>query len=158
VFRTSLLKVNPLVPLSSPVHLFRDYRFPNRRGHSMAVADPKPHSEPKVWNFFKLPFRHSNTSTTTTSSSANLHLHHHHHHHNPNNLPLEGSTSHTSNSVSSVARSLLPTRRRLKLDPSNKLYFPCINSSSPLYAHFSLCVSACMQWLLSSSSNLDILL
>ncbi|RDX69574.1 Vesicle-associated protein 4-2, partial [Mucuna pruriens] len=28
------------------------------------------------------------------------------------------------NSVSSVARSFLPTRRRLKLDPSNKLYFP----------------------------------
>ncbi|QCD84267.1 vesicle-associated protein 4-2-like [Vigna unguiculata] len=90
----------------------------------MAVADPKPHSEPKVWNFFKLPFRHSTSATTTTSSSANLHLHHHHHHHNPNNLPLEGSTSHTSNSVSSVARSLLPTRRRLKLDPSNKLYLP----------------------------------
>ncbi|KAG4999411.1 hypothetical protein AAZX31_08G058300 [Glycine max] len=93
----------------------------------MAVADPKPHSEPKVWNFFKLPFRHSAT-TNTTPSSANLHhLHHHHHnhHHNPNNnLPLEGSTSNTSNSVSSVARSLLPTRRRLKLDPSNKLYFP----------------------------------
>jgi hypothetical protein len=97
----------------------------------MAVTDPKPHSEPKVWNFFKLPFRHSNTSSTNTTSSSsaannNLHHHHHHqqqHHHNPNN-PLEGSTSHTSNSVSSVARSLLPTRRRLKLDPSTKLYFP----------------------------------
>ncbi|XP_020221200.1 vesicle-associated protein 4-2 [Cajanus cajan] len=30
----------------------------------------------------------------------------------------------TSNSASSLARSLLPTRRRLKLDPSNNLYFP----------------------------------
>ncbi|KAK9706627.1 hypothetical protein RND81_07G140200 [Saponaria officinalis] len=30
----------------------------------------------------------------------------------------------SSSSVSSVARSLLPTRRRLSLDPSNKLYFP----------------------------------
>ncbi|XP_047161609.1 vesicle-associated protein 4-2-like isoform X2 [Vigna umbellata] len=49
-------------------------------------------SEGKVWNFLKLPFRHSTAST--------------------------------SNSVSSLARSLLPTRRRLKLDPSNKLYFP----------------------------------
>ncbi|XP_057416279.1 vesicle-associated protein 4-2-like [Lotus japonicus] len=94
----------------------------------MAVAEPKPHSEPKVWNLFKLPFRHSSTtanSTGTTSSSSNLH---HHHHHNPNlhhPPPLEGSTaSHTSGSVSSVARSLLPTRRRLKLDPSSKLYFP----------------------------------
>jgi hypothetical protein len=102
-----------------------------RNKQIMAVTDPKPHSEPKVWNFFKLPFRHSNTSSTNTTSSSsaannNLHHHHHHqqqHHHNPNN-PLEGSTSHTSNSVSSVARSLLPTRRRLKLDPSTKLYFP----------------------------------
>lgn len=91
----------------------------------MAVAEPKPHSEPKVWNFFKLPFRNSNTSSTnTTSSSVNNNLHHHHHHNPNSNTPLEGSTSHTSNSVSSVARSLLPTRRRLKLDPSNKLYFP----------------------------------
>jgi hypothetical protein len=96
----------------------------------MAVTDPKPHSEPKVWNFFKLPFRHS-TNTTSSSSASNNNLHHHHHHqqhhHNPNSNthnPLEGSTSHTSNSVSSVARSLLPTRRRLKLDPSTKLYFP----------------------------------
>ncbi|AES90463.1 putative vesicle-associated membrane-protein-associated protein [Medicago truncatula] len=91
----------------------------------MAVAEPKLHSEPKVWNFFKLPFRNSNTSSTnTTSSSVNNNLHHHHHHNPNSNTPLEGSTSHTSNSVSSVARSLLPTRRRLKLDPSNKLYFP----------------------------------
>ncbi|CAI8618104.1 unnamed protein product [Vicia faba] len=98
----------------------------------MAVVEPKPHSEPKVWNFFKLPFRHSSTTsfTGTTSSSPNLHHpHHHQHHHNPNSNahnppPLEGSSSQSSNSVSSVARSLLPTRRRLKLDPSNKLYFP----------------------------------
>ncbi|KAL9243565.1 hypothetical protein vseg_017437 [Gypsophila vaccaria] len=34
------------------------------------------------------------------------------------------SSSSSSTSVSSVARSLLPTRRRLSLDPSNKLYFP----------------------------------
>ncbi|KAL2343938.1 hypothetical protein Fmac_005223 [Flemingia macrophylla] len=89
---------------------------------AVAAAEPKPHSEPKVWNLFKLPFRHSaNTTSSSSSSSANLH---NHHHHNPHNLPLEGSTSQTSNSVSSVARSLLPTRRRLKLDPSNKLYFP----------------------------------
>lgn len=98
----------------------------------MAVAEPKLHSEPKVWNFFKLPFRNSNTSSTnTTSSSVNNNLHHHHHHNPNSNTPLEGSTSHTSNSVSSVARSLLPTRRRLKLDPSNKLYFPCMSA-----AHF----------------------
>lgn len=41
-------------------------------------------------------------------------------------LPFRHSTVSTSNSVSSLARSLLPTRRRLKLDPSSKLYFPCM--------------------------------
>lgn len=30
-----------------------------------------------------------------------------------------------ASSVSSVAKSLLPTRRRLRLDPTSKLYFPC---------------------------------
>ncbi|KAL3576905.1 hypothetical protein D5086_022188 [Populus alba] len=51
--------------------------------------------------------------------------HHHHHNHQPNSQ-IEGSSNppHPSNSVSSVARSLLPTRRRLKLDPASKLYFP----------------------------------
>ncbi|KAK1549325.1 hypothetical protein Q3G72_022593 [Acer saccharum] len=36
---------------------------------------------------------------------------------------VDGSNPHP-NSVSHVARAILPTRRRLKLDPSNKLYFP----------------------------------
>ncbi|OIV89452.1 hypothetical protein TanjilG_21667 [Lupinus angustifolius] len=91
----------------------------------MSVADPKPHSEPKVFNFFKLPFRNSSLpSSNSGATSTNTTSFHNLHHHNPNNPPLEGSTSHSSNSVSSVARSLFPTRRRLKLDPSNKLFFP----------------------------------
>ncbi|XP_019445625.1 PREDICTED: vesicle-associated protein 4-2-like isoform X2 [Lupinus angustifolius] len=77
----------------------------------MDVADPKPHSEPKVWNFFKLPFRHS----SNTASCHNLQPHQQRH--CPNNPTLEGS-------ISSVARLILPTRRRLKLDPSKKLFFP----------------------------------
>ncbi|KAI4299275.1 hypothetical protein L6164_032750 [Bauhinia variegata] len=97
----------------------------------MAIADRQSsHSDGKGWNFFKLPFLNSGTSSSnTTSSSAssashNVVHHYHHHHHDP--PPVEGSASvtHSSNSVSSVARSLLPTRRRLKLDPSKKLYFP----------------------------------
>ncbi|KAI4296605.1 hypothetical protein L6164_036551 [Bauhinia variegata] len=96
----------------------------------MAIADQqRSHSDGRGWNFFKLPFLNSgNGSSNTTSSSASSAsqnvVHHRHHHHNP--PPVEGSTgvTHSSNSVSSVARSLLPTRRRLKLDPSNKLYFP----------------------------------
>lgn len=91
----------------------------------MAIADQKSSSssssDGKVWGFFKRPFRPSgnnNTTTTTTTSSSSM----------SHNLPQpngDGSNSHASNSVSSVARSLLPTRRRLKLDPCNKLYFPC---------------------------------
>lgn len=94
----------------------------------MAIADQKSSSssssDGKVWGFFKRPFRPSgnntnnNTTTTTTTSSSSM----------SHNLPQpngDGSNPHASNSVSSVARSLLPTRRRLKLDPCNKLYFPC---------------------------------
>ncbi|XP_016681769.2 vesicle-associated protein 4-2 isoform X1 [Gossypium hirsutum] len=81
----------------------------------MAIeTDQKSSSDGKVWGFFKLPFRQTrNTTSTTSSSSAQTQPH------------LEGSNHHASaNSVSSVAKSLLPTRRRLKLDPANKLYFP----------------------------------
>ncbi|KAJ4837748.1 Vesicle-associated protein 4-2 [Turnera subulata] len=86
----------------------------------------------KVWGFLKMPFRGSSsnnsgstTSHTTPSSSS---AHHHHHHHPPyssqSSVHVEGSQAPAANSVSSVARSLLPTRRRLKLDPASKLYFP----------------------------------
>ncbi|TKY71619.1 Vesicle-associated protein 4-2 [Spatholobus suberectus] len=64
----------------------------------MAFVEEKPQSEGKAWDFFKLPFLHSTA----------------HNHLQPS----------TSNSVSSLARSLFPTGRRLKLDPSKKLYFP----------------------------------
>lgn len=59
-----------------------------------------------------------------SSSSSTSHSSHLQHHHNQSNMQVEGSNLHPSGSVSSVARSLLPTRRRLRLDPSNKLYFP----------------------------------
>lgn len=85
----------------------------------MAIAEQKSPSDGKVWGFFKLPFRQSGNTTNTTSSSSSTHNAHHH------SSQVEGSNLHTSNSVSSVARSLLPTRRRLKLDPPAKLYFPC---------------------------------
>lgn len=83
------------------------------------------HEEGKVWGLFKLPFRSSGNPHPTTSFSSSSH-------HNQqlatlNNTHLEGSNPHNHNhstSVSTVARSLLPTRRRLRLDPANKLYFP----------------------------------
>ncbi|KAF7841959.1 vesicle-associated protein 4-2 [Senna tora] len=77
----------------------------------MAVPDQRSQYDGWVWNFFKIPIRHS-ANPTPSSNAA------------PLDSPVVGSTSHSSNSVSSVARLLLPTRRRLKLDPSNKLYFP----------------------------------
>eukprot|EP00261_Vitis_vinifera_P032417 XP_019073660.1 PREDICTED: vesicle-associated protein 4-2 isoform X1 [Vitis vinifera] len=88
----------------------------------MAVPDQRSHSDGKVWGFFKLPFRGNNTITMSSSSTS--HSSHLQHHHNQSNMQVEGSNLHPSGSVSSVARSLLPTRRRLRLDPSNKLYFP----------------------------------
>ncbi|KAJ9690269.1 hypothetical protein PVL29_012761 [Vitis rotundifolia] len=88
----------------------------------MAVPDQRSHSDGKVWGFFKLPFRGNNNITMSSSSTS--HSSHLQHHHNQSNMQVEGSNLHTSGSVSSVARSLLPTRRRLRLDPSKKLYFP----------------------------------
>ncbi|KAJ6725096.1 hypothetical protein OIU85_022955 [Salix viminalis] len=91
----------------------------------------------KVWGF-KLPFLGGSDANTTPSSSSSsssssttptMMMHHqqqHHHHNHQHNSQAEGSSNppQASNSVSSVARSLLPTRRRLKLDPASKLYFP----------------------------------
>ncbi|XVF27742.1 hypothetical protein REPUB_Repub14bG0134900 [Reevesia pubescens] len=88
----------------------------------MAIeTEQKSPSDGKVWGFFKLPFRQSGNNTSTTSSiSSALNLHGH-----QSQPHVEGSNHHGSaNSVSSVAKSILPTRRRLKLDPASKLYFP----------------------------------
>ncbi|KAK6124458.1 hypothetical protein DH2020_041807 [Rehmannia glutinosa] len=89
----------------------------------MAIAEEK--ADGKVWGLFKLPFRHS--QSTTSSSSDFSHYQQNYGHGNSNtHSQVEGSGAqgNAGSSVSSVARSLLPTRRRLKLDPSNKLYFP----------------------------------
>ncbi|KAK9268241.1 hypothetical protein L1049_010684 [Liquidambar formosana] len=90
----------------------------------MAIADQKPPSDGKVWGLFKLPFRHTGNNTNTTSSSSTTSSHGVHQLHHQSHPHVEGSNPPPSNSVSSVARSLLPARRRLRLDPSNKLYFP----------------------------------
>ncbi|XVE87926.1 hypothetical protein DITRI_Ditri19aG0027700 [Diplodiscus trichospermus] len=88
----------------------------------MAIeTEQKSPSDGKVWGLFKLPFRQTgnSSSTTTSSSSSASNLH------GQSQPHVDGSNHHGSvNSVSSVAKSFLPTRRRLKLDPPNKLYFP----------------------------------
>ncbi|XP_050214143.1 vesicle-associated protein 4-2-like [Mercurialis annua] len=92
----------------------------------MAIADGSNNSESdnnnnKVWGFFKLPFRGSNGNTAPSATSSSSSTAHHQY---SNTGQIEGSNPQASSSVSSVARSLLPTRRRLKLDPATKLYFP----------------------------------
>ncbi|KAK4759740.1 hypothetical protein SAY87_022871 [Trapa incisa] len=81
----------------------------------MAVAQQTRHatSNVKVWGLFKSAFRNGSSSSSMNN------------HHYDGSLSLrEASHPHGSSSVSSVAKSLLPTRRRLKLDPPTKLYFP----------------------------------
>ncbi|XP_010529391.1 PREDICTED: vesicle-associated protein 4-2-like [Tarenaya hassleriana] len=106
----------------------------------MAVTEEKPASDVRGWGFFKMPFRisggNSSSSSAATapfpsgaSSSAAFHphLHNHHHHLGFNSSHGDGSGQnhhHASPSVSSVAKSFLPAKRRLKLDPTTKLYFP----------------------------------
>ncbi|KAF9672262.1 hypothetical protein SADUNF_Sadunf11G0023100 [Salix dunnii] len=109
----------------------------------MVIADQrspadKTNNNNKVWGFPKLPFlggsdantTPSSSSSSTTATTPTMMMHqqqqHHHHHNHQHNSQVEGSSNppQASSSVSSVARSLLPTRRRLKLDPASKLYFP----------------------------------
>ncbi|GMH05388.1 hypothetical protein Nepgr_007228 [Nepenthes gracilis] len=95
----------------------------------MAIAEEKPQqSEGKVWGFLKHPFRQitqSSPSSSSYSSSQQNHFQQSQSQSTSNNPQGEGSNSHSKNSsVSSVARSFFPTRRRLRLDPASKLYFP----------------------------------
>ncbi|KAJ8434894.1 hypothetical protein Cgig2_003333 [Carnegiea gigantea] len=93
----------------------------------MAITDEQSQSqqsEGKVWSFFKLPFRHATQSTSSSSSSTSYSgMSRSKSSGNPDS-DGGNSNSHSSSSVSSVARSLMPTRRRLRLDPATKLYFP----------------------------------
>ncbi|MCL7035468.1 hypothetical protein MKW94_008010 [Papaver nudicaule] len=81
----------------------------------------------KGWNLCKMPFwqlgNSSSSSNSTTTTSTSLTSQNRQHHNHQNQQPIDQGT-HSMNTVSSVARSLLPTRRRLRLDPANKLYFP----------------------------------
>lgn len=105
----------------------------------MVIADDKP--DGKVWGLFKMPFRNSQ-STTSSSSNFAHYQQNFGHGTNTTHSQVEGSVPHggAGTSVSSVARSLLPTRRRLKLDPSSKLYFPCMDASISLSPSPSLCL------------------
>lgn len=80
---------------------------------NMAVTDgQRSNSDVKLWRLCPLW-----QSGTSSSSTQNLQ--------NQSNQNGVGSNVRPTNTVSSVARSLLPARRRLRLDPANNLYFPC---------------------------------
>ncbi|XP_044465228.1 vesicle-associated protein 4-2-like [Mangifera indica] len=89
----------------------------------MAVDEQKSGSGPegKVWSLCKMPFWQSSNGSSSSSSSS-MHNSNVYQQNNTQQLGAR-STAHSSN-VSTMAKSFLPTRRRLRLDPANKLYFP----------------------------------
>ncbi|CAN6453348.1 unnamed protein product [Victoria cruziana] len=88
----------------------------------MAVVDPKSPAEGKGWNIFRMPFWQSGAPSSSSSSASSQSAQHHQ---NGVQGQSEGSSQPGAHSsVSSMARSILPTRRRLRFDPANKLYFP----------------------------------
>ncbi|KAJ4726220.1 Vesicle-associated 4-2-like protein [Melia azedarach] len=83
----------------------------------MAILDRKRSNSDK--KLFRLcPFWQTGTPSSSSSSTQNLN------HHGNSNRHMEAPNSRSTKTMSSVARSLLPPRRRLRLDPSNNLYFP----------------------------------
>ncbi|KAH7844331.1 hypothetical protein Vadar_026886 [Vaccinium darrowii] len=86
----------------------------------MAIAGHrKTPSEANPWKLCQF-WQSRTASSSSTSSTQNLHNSQSSTHQNGAVPPSPRS----SNKVSLVARSILPTRRRLRLDPSNNLYFP----------------------------------
>lgn len=88
----------------------------------MAVAnhDQKAMSEVKAnWSFCRLPFWQSSNGDDNNNNSS--------------------VADHSSIKVASVAKSFLPTRRRLGLDPPNKLYFPCMYAWVVVHTSYTLC-------------------
>lgn len=116
----------------------------------MGFNEGKAESERKALSLCKMPFwqtsnnatSSSSTSTTTTSSSSTSSSSMSSNNSNGNNACQQNqssqlgetmSTGYSINTMSFVTKSLLPTRRRLRLDPPNKLFFPCKDVSLALY-------------------------
>ncbi|KAL4554968.1 hypothetical protein LXL04_037578 [Taraxacum kok-saghyz] len=85
----------------------------------MSIADHRrSHSDGKRWRLCS--FWQSGPPSSSFSSTRNLQVQSQKSH--ENGVAANGRRA--SNKVSSVAKSLLPARRRLSLDPANNLYFP----------------------------------
>ncbi|KAL9457684.1 hypothetical protein AB3S75_006686 [Citrus x aurantiifolia] len=100
----------------------------------MAVDEKKSGAEGKVWGLCKMPFwQSSNGSSSSSSSMQNNTNYNSSNNNNSSSRVYQQNQSQqvmgrssvvNSSNVSSMAKSLLPTRRRLRLDPSTKLFFP----------------------------------
>lgn len=100
----------------------------------MAVAGEKSwlsseEEDEKVLSLCKIPFwQPTSSSGANTTSLSSYQSSHSGHHIQPQRLGngegQSGNYKQTSIIVSAIAKSLLPPRRRLRLDPSNKLFFP----------------------------------
>ncbi|CAN6571703.1 unnamed protein product [Malus baccata var. baccata] len=100
----------------------------------MAVEAEKSGSDGKLWSLFKMPFWQSgNASSSSSSTLSSMHHNVHHQLGQIHESAAERMALHSASTVSYVTKSLLPARRRLRLDPPNKLFFPC----KPLYLHLS---------------------
>ncbi|VVB15893.1 unnamed protein product [Arabis nemorensis] len=92
----------------------------------MSITDRRnPSADKKL--FWLCPFWQRRRSTTSSSSSStqNPSQNYRSSRHGHRNTDISGVPKPSSAmTVSSVARSLLPARRRLRLDPSSYLYFP----------------------------------
>ncbi|KAL3612512.1 hypothetical protein D5086_003532 [Populus alba] len=90
----------------------------------MAISDRHKTNGDHSMKLFRLcPFWQAATNSSSSSSTLNLN-NSHNGGSNSSRSAAVNSSGLKSTTVSSVARSLLPTRRRLRLDPSNNLYFP----------------------------------
>ncbi|XP_009353201.1 vesicle-associated protein 4-2 [Pyrus x bretschneideri] len=93
----------------------------------MAVEAEKSGYDGKLWSLFKIPFWQSGNASSSSSSSSSSTLssmHHNVHHQLGHESAAERTALHSASTVSYVTKSLLPARRRLRLDPPNKLFFP----------------------------------
>ncbi|KAL2331746.1 hypothetical protein Fmac_019327 [Flemingia macrophylla] len=85
----------------------------------------KSGSDAKAWSFCRMPFWQTTHTTAPPSSSSMSYVHNNVYPQNQSNpQSVDRSTHHSSTTLSAVAKSLLPTKRRLRLDPPNNLYFP----------------------------------
>ncbi|KAK3125362.1 hypothetical protein QOZ80_7BG0603880 [Eleusine coracana subsp. coracana] len=80
----------------------------------------------KLWNLCRMPFRQAGGAPAPQSSSGIHHSAGRYSHDAPSVAGdgAGGAQGAQAGSISSVAKALLPARKRLRLDPANKLYFP----------------------------------